>query len=171
MGKTQASKPAENIQELKSTQEERQCEEKKADSPLKWEVYVEGFTAALMQFRISVSHVPDFETDRSIQSGDKRVTQWMSITARKQDIFALSFLFVYLFLGIQIYSWISQIKQFPLYTHLRFRDRWTRSVNQVLLTGRGTTKGREPCANVWFVPVDIQWVPVPFCVAVLAVRT
>lgn len=53
---TLAPKPAEILQELKSTQEERQCEEKKADSPLTPEVHVRSrrFKATRTQFGIRV---------------------------------------------------------------------------------------------------------------------
>lgn len=74
---------------------------------------MEGFTAALMQFRFRMFPTVPFSLATYALLNE-------STTARNKDIF------VYLFLCIQIYSWISQIKQFPLYTHLRSRDRWAR---------------------------------------------
>lgn len=146
---TQASKAAENIQELKPTQEERQCREEGWQAFETGGLNVEEFTAARMLFGIS------FLTLKPPQLGTRA--------------FLLS-VFFYLF----IYSLAvkpRQIKQLSLYSHLRFRDRWTRTVNQVLLTGRDAKESKEPCANVWFVDVALRLVPVPFCVAVLTVRT
>lgn len=50
---TQASKAAENIQELKPSEEERQCREAGSQSFERGGLKVEEFTAMLMQFRIS----------------------------------------------------------------------------------------------------------------------
>lgn len=73
-----ASEPAEKIQELKPSQEERRCEQKAADSPLKREV--QTFKALWPHwcnsgYRLSVSRVTNFETSHT----HRLINQYCSI--------------------------------------------------------------------------------------------
>lgn len=115
------------------------------------------FTAALMQHRISVIDFTCFRLKQTVlfslgtySSLDEDVLQNQATEPRTSSGF--SSLFVCLFLCVNNYSWNSQIKQFPLQSS-RFRDRWGRFVNRVLLTGRDVKKALCKCL---IAPVDIQ---------------
>lgn len=134
---TQASKPAEDFQEPKLTQEERRCEEKRADSPVKgevetWKDLQPHWCNSGYQFRMFLT------LNRLFHSVWGHTCQWMSITAGTRTFLLLQFFYLFISLCIQIYSWIRQKMQFPPSTHLRCRARPTRAVKQVLLTGRET---------------------------------